>query len=40
MLRYIARRIGYMFVTIFIIITVTFFLMRIPGDPRLWRAAE
>ena len=24
MLRYIARRIGYMFVTIFIIITVTF----------------
>ena len=34
MLRYIARRIGYMFVTIFIIITVTFFLMRsIPGDP-------
>ncbi len=34
MLRYIFRRIGYMFATIFIIITVTFFLMRsIPGDP-------
>ncbi len=34
MLRYIARRIGYMFITLSIIVTVTFFLMRgIPGDP-------
>ena len=34
MLRYIARRIGYIFITLFIIITLTFFLMRsIPGDP-------
>lgn len=34
MLKYIARRVGYMFVTIFVIITATFFLMRsIPGDP-------
>ena len=34
MLRYIGRRVGYMLVTLFIIITATFFLMRsIPGDP-------
>ena len=34
MTKYIFRRIGYMFITMFIIITATFFLMRsIPGDP-------
>lgn len=34
MLRFIGRRVGYMLVTIFIIITATFFLMRLmPGDP-------
>ncbi|SKA83729.1 oligopeptide transport system permease protein [Clostridium sp. USBA 49] len=34
MLKFIAKRIGYMFVTLFIIITITFMLMHImPGDP-------
>lgn len=34
MARYIAKRIAYMFLTVFVIITVTFFMMRsIPGDP-------
>ena len=34
MSRYILKRIGYMFVTLFIITTLTFFLMHsIPGDP-------
>ena len=32
--RYIIKRIGYMFLTLFIITTITFFLMHsIPGDP-------
>ena len=34
MIRYVFKRIGYMFVTLFFIITITFFMMRsIPGDP-------
>jgi len=34
MWKYILRRAGYMFATIFVVITLTFFLMRsIPGDP-------
>lgn len=34
MLKFILRRVGYMFFTIFCIATVTFFMMRnIPGDP-------
>ena len=34
MLRYAIKRIGYAVVTLFIVVTVTFFLMRsIPGDP-------
>ena len=34
MLKYIAKRIGYMLFTLFIIVTITFFMMRrIPGDP-------
>lgn len=34
MSKYIMKRIGYMFLTLFIVITITFFLMHsIPGDP-------
>ena len=34
MARYILRRLGYMFVTLFIIATVSFFLMKmLPGSP-------
>lgn len=34
MVKYILRRVGYMFITLFFIITLTFFMMRaIPGDP-------
>lgn len=34
MKRYIAERLGYMFITLFIIITITFFLMQfLPGTP-------
>jgi oligopeptide transport system permease protein len=34
MVKYVLRRAGYMFITIFVIVTVTFFMMRsIPGDP-------
>lgn len=34
MLKFIAKRIGYMFLTLFIIVTITFMLMHImPGDP-------
>jgi len=34
MLRYIVKRVGYMLFTLFIIVTITFFMMRsIPGDP-------
>lgn len=34
MAKYILKRVGYMILTLFIIITVTFFMMRaIPGDP-------
>ena len=34
MVKYILKRIGYMLVTLFIITTVTFFMMHsIPGDP-------
>ncbi|HPT62001.1 MAG TPA: ABC transporter permease [Bacillota bacterium] len=32
--KYVLKRVGYAFVTLFIVVTVTFFLMRsIPGDP-------
>ena len=34
MAKFIAKRIGYMLLTLFIVITATFFLMHsIPGDP-------
>lgn len=34
MTRYILKRLGYMFVSLFIIITITFFLMKLmPGSP-------
>ena len=34
MLKFIAKRIGYMFLTLFIVCTITFMLIRaIPGDP-------
>lgn len=39
MFKYIIKRIGYMIVTLFIIITATFFLMHsIPGDPLAYMA--
>lgn len=32
--KYILKRVGYMFLTLFVVVTITFFLMRaIPGDP-------
>ncbi|MCI8666902.1 MAG: ABC transporter permease, partial [Dorea sp.] len=34
MAKFIAKRVGYMLLTLFIVITATFFLMHsIPGDP-------
>src|SRR5699024_1970013 len=34
MLKYVLKRLGYMFLSLFIIITITFFLMKlIPGSP-------
>lgn len=34
MAKFIVKRIGYMLVTLFIVVTATFFLMHsIPGDP-------
>ena len=34
MTRYIFKRLGYMFLSLFIIITITFFLMKLmPGSP-------
>ena len=39
MIKYILKRVGYMLVTLFIIITATFFLMHsIPGDPLAYMA--
>lgn len=40
MLRYILKRIGYSIVTLFVLITITFFMMRLlPGDPFLGEKA-
>lgn len=34
MIKYILKKIGYMIVTLWVILTITFFLMNcIPGDP-------
>ena len=34
MTRYVLKRLGYMFLSLFIIITITFFLMKMmPGSP-------
>lgn len=41
MFRYVLKRIGYLFVTLWVIITITFFLMNtLPGDPISARAKQ